>query len=169
MVAGLSTFLPVLMKEQGASLWIAGASLSILQAAGVAGVLLAGSLSDTLGRRLTLAIVLTAAPLLMFAFLAATGWVQFIILLLLGLTSLSVPTVLTALVQETYPDHRALANGIYGSMHFIVYAIAVAAVGVMGDAFGLRTAFAAGAVATFVGLPLLLLLPGGKPASATIG
>ena len=167
MVAGLSTFLPVLMKEQGASLWIAGASLSILQAAGVAGVLLAGSLSDTLGRRLTLAIVLASSPLLMFAFLAASGWAQFIILLLLGLTSLSVPTVLTALVQETYPDHRALANGIYGSMHFIVYAIAVAVVGVLGDAFGLRAAFAAGAVATFVALPLLLLLPGDKPMPST--
>lgn len=160
LVAGLSTFLPVLMQEQGASLWLAGASLSILQAAGVVGVLLAGSLSDSLGRRPTLAIVLTAAALLTFAFLRVTGWIQLAILLLLGLTSLSAPTVLTALVQESFPDNRALANGIYGSMHFIVYAIAVAAVGVMGDAFGLHTAFAVGAAATLIGVPLVSLLPG---------
>ena len=51
LAAALSTYLPILMTEQGASLWLAGVSLTVFEAAGVAGALLGGSLSDRLGRR----------------------------------------------------------------------------------------------------------------------
>lgn len=167
MVAALTTFLPVFLRDGGASLWVAGASLSILQAAGVAGALTAGSVSDSLGRKRTLALLLATAPLCMLAFLSTRGLPQVGMLLLLGFTSLCVPTVLTALVQESFPEHRALANGIYGSMNFIIYALAVAQAGVIGDWIGLRAAFLLGAGATLVALPLLLLFPGGKARTAT--
>lgn len=167
MVAALTTFLPVFLRDGGASLWVAGASLSILQAAGVAGALTAGSVSDSLGRKRTLALLLATAPLCMLAFLSTRGLPQVGMLLLLGFTSLCVPTVLTALVQESFPEHRALANGIYGSMNFIIYALAVALAGAIGDWMGLRAAFLLGAGATLVALPLLLLFPGGKARTAT--
>lgn len=167
MVAALTTFLPVFLRDGGASLWVAGASLSILQAAGVAGALTAGSVSDSLGRKRTLALLLATAPLCMLAFLSTRGLPQVGMLLLLGFTSLCVPTVLTALVQESFPEHRALANGIYGSMNFIIYALAVALAGAIGDWIGLRAAFLLGAGATLVALPLLLLFPGGKARTAT--
>ncbi|MGW8251706.1 MAG: MFS transporter, partial [Anaerolineales bacterium] len=51
MIESLVTYLPVYMSQRGASLWIAGASLSILEVAGVAGVLLSGTISDKLGRK----------------------------------------------------------------------------------------------------------------------
>lgn len=167
MVAALTTFLPVFLRDGGASLWVAGASLSILQAAGVAGALTAGSVSDALGRKRTLALLLATAPVSMAAFLATRGLPQVGMLLLLGFTSLCVPTVLTALVQESFPEHRALANGIYGAMNFIIYALAVALVGAIGDWIGLRAAFLLGAGATLVAVPLLLLFPGGKARTAT--
>ncbi len=167
MVAALTAFLPVYLRDGGASLWVAGASLSILQAAGVAGALAAGSVSDSLGRKRTLALLLTTAPLCMFAFLSTRGLSQLGMLLLLGLTSLCVPTVLTALVQETFPEHRALANGVYGSMNFIVYALAVALAGALGDWIGLRWAFLLGAAATLAALPLVLLLPSRETAATT--
>ncbi len=162
MVAAITTFLPVYLRDGGASLWVAGASLSILQAAGVAGALTAGAVSDSLGRKRTLALLFVTAPLCMFAFLATRGLPQVGMLLLLGLTSLCVPTVLTALVQESFPEHRALANGVYGSMNFVIYALAVALAGALGDWIGLRAAFLLGAVATLAALPLVLLLPGRK-------
>lgn len=167
MVAALTTFLPVFLRDGGASLWVAGASLSILQAAGVAGALAAGSVSDSLGRRRTLVLLLATAPLCMLAFLSTRGLPQVGMLLLLGFTSLCVPTVLTALVQENFPEHRALANGVYGSMNFIIYALAVALAGAIGDWIGLRAAFTLGAGATLAALPLLLMLPSraARPAS----
>lgn len=167
MIAALTTFLPVFLRDRGASLWVAGASLSILQAAGVAGALAAGSLSDSLGRKRTLALLFTAAPLCMLAFLFTRGLPQVGMLLLLGFTALCVPTVLTALVQESFPEHRALANGVYGSMNFIIYALAVALAGALGDWIGLRAAFLLGAGATLLALPLLLTLPGGTARSAS--
>ncbi len=160
MVAALTTFLPVFLRDSGVSLWVAGASLSILQAAGVAGALGAGSVSDSLGRKRTLALLFVAAPLCMVGFLSTRGLAQVAMLLLVGFTSLCVPTVLTAFVQESFPEHRALANGVYGSMNFIIYALAVALSGALGDWLGLRSAFLMGAAATVAALPLLLLLPG---------
>jgi FSR family fosmidomycin resistance protein-like MFS transporter len=163
MVSALTTYLPTFLSEQGTELWFAGVSLSILEAAGVVGALLGGSISDRLGRRWVLLASMLATPLLMFAFLAVRGWVQFPLLVLLGLTSLSVTPVLMALVQESFPENRALANGIYMAMSFLLRSGVVVVLGAMGDLFGLRTAFAGSAVFTLLGLPILLLLPRDRP------
>jgi len=162
MVASLSTYLPTFLSEEGANLWFAGVSLSVLEAAGVGGALLGGSLSDRLGRRTVLAISLSAAPLLMLLFLATEGWVRFPILLLLGLTGLSITPVLMALVQETSPENRALANGVYMSLSFTVSSGAALLVGAMGDWFGLRLAFTVSAITPLLGLPFVRLLRGGS-------
>jgi len=50
----LTTYLPILLTEQGSDLWFAGLSLSIFEFAGVGGALVGGSISDGLGRRLVL-------------------------------------------------------------------------------------------------------------------
>ena len=51
LAVSMTTYLPIYMRFNGASLWMAGASLSILEIAGVAGALMSGSLSDRLGRK----------------------------------------------------------------------------------------------------------------------
>ena len=107
-----------------------------------------------------MAISLLVTPILMFAFLAADGWLRFPLLVLLGFTSLSVTPVMMALVQESFPENRALANGIYMALNFALRSGVVIVLGLMGDRFGMSTAFAASAIITFLGLPLLLLLPG---------
>ena len=163
-VAALSTYLPTLLGQQGTSFWLAGASLSLFEAAGAVGALLGGSLSDRLGRRRILFTSMLATPLLMFAFLADRGWLRLPLLLLLGLFGLSVTPVIMALVQESVPDSRALANGVYMAANFGASAIALLALGAMGDLVGLPTAFAVSAVILLAGLPLLLLLP--QPAIA---
>jgi FSR family fosmidomycin resistance protein-like MFS transporter len=48
-------------------MWLAGIALTLFEAAGVAGVLVAGSISDRLGRRKTLLASLLGAPLFLFA------------------------------------------------------------------------------------------------------
>jgi FSR family fosmidomycin resistance protein-like MFS transporter len=158
-LAAMTTFLPIFLTEQGASLWFAGLSLTIFEAAGVVGALVGGSLSDRLGRRLVLFLAMLSTPIFMLLFLAAGDWLRLPLLILTGFASLSVAPVLMALVQETYPENRAMANGLYMSLSFIIRSFAILALGAAGDLFGLRLAYAASAVVPFLGLPLLLLLP----------
>jgi FSR family fosmidomycin resistance protein-like MFS transporter len=159
MSAALTTYLPVFLTGEGAQLWFAGISLSVLEAAGVVGALAGGALSDRIGRPATLFISLAATPVLMFAFLAVGGWLRFPLLLALGLTSLSVVPVLMALMQETFPENRALANGTYMALSFGIRSIVVVVVGAMGDLWGMRLAFTISAVVPLLGLPFLLMLP----------
>ena len=159
MSAALTTYLPTFLAEEGAELWLAGISLAVLEAAGVAGALLGGSLSDRFGRRAVMFISLLVTPLLMLLFLAVSGWLRFPLLLAMGLTALSVTPVIMALVQESCPENRALANGTYMALSFVLRSGVVVIVGVMGDAWGMRLSFMACAFITFLGLPFLLLLP----------
>ncbi len=160
MVAAAITFLPTFLTEEGASLLLAGASVSMVNGAGIVGSVLGGSLSDRLGRRLIALISTTAPPLLMFVFLAVGGWARLPVLLLLGAALPGTQVVLMAVVQENCPDNRALATGIYHSVAFITEAGAAVAVGALGDLFGLRPAFSISAIVMLLGLFFVLRLPG---------
>lgn len=153
------TYLAVFLTAEGVSEWFAGASLSIVEAAGIAGALAGGWLSDRIGRRRVLFVGHLAAPLCLFALLAADGWMRVPALLALGVTLLSIQPVNMALVQEQFPDTRAFANGVYLSLSFAIRSVAAVAFGAMADAFGLRAAFTAAAVAMFAAIPLVFLLP----------
>jgi FSR family fosmidomycin resistance protein-like MFS transporter len=159
MSSALTTYLPTFLVEEGAELWQAGVFLAVLEAAGVVGALLGGSLSDRLGRRVILLISLLVTPIGMLAFLAAEGWLRFPLLLVMGLTALSVTPVIMALVQESFPENRALANGVYMALSFLIRSGVVVIVGTMGDLWGMRPSFMACALIMLLGLPFLLLLP----------
>jgi FSR family fosmidomycin resistance protein-like MFS transporter len=153
-------FLPTFLTEEGANLLFAGVSLSAVHMAGMVGSLVAGSLSDWLGRRLVVFISMLAGPLLMLAFLGVGGLAQLPVLLVLGATMPATQVVLMALVQEKCPENRALANGVFLSLSFLSEAGAAVVVGALGDLFGLRMAFATSAVIVLLGLPLVSRLPG---------
>jgi FSR family fosmidomycin resistance protein-like MFS transporter len=159
LVAALNLYLPVFLSERGASLWLAGSALTLLEAAGVAGALAGGTISDRIGRRLTLGLSLAATPLLTFVFLGTSGWVQIPLLLLLGLTGLSVTPVIMALVQESFPANRALANSMYMMLSFVIRSLAIVSLGVLGDSVGLGAGYAISAGLALLGLPLVRFLP----------
>lgn len=169
MLASLTTYLPVFLTEEGANLWLAAVSLTVLEAAGVVGALTGGSMSDWLGRRVVLFVVLATTPFFMFAFLATQGWVRLPLLLLLGFVSLSAAPVVMALVQESFPENRALANGIYMALSFVIRSGAVLVLGMVGDLVGLGLAFVRSAVIPLLGLPFLLMLPGQRSMSLENG
>jgi FSR family fosmidomycin resistance protein-like MFS transporter len=125
----------------------------------VVGALVGGSLSDRVGRRAILFASILTTPLLMFAFLVVTGWPRVPLLLLIGFAALSIGPVIMALVQETSPESRALANGVYMALSFVIRSVVIVLVGAMGDLFSLRIAFATSGVVTLLGLPLILFLP----------
>jgi MFS transporter, FSR family, fosmidomycin resistance protein len=157
--AALSTFLPVLLHDAGESFWMASASLSILQAAGMVGAFYGGTLSDRLGRKKMIVLSIVPTSALILVFLAVDGWVRLPILVLLGLTSLSIYPVMMALVLESFPNNRALANGAFMALSLIFRSFVVILVGRVGDIWGLPTAFTLAAVVPLLVLPLLRWLP----------
>jgi FSR family fosmidomycin resistance protein-like MFS transporter len=163
--SALTTYLPTFLQEEGADLWLAGASLSVFEAAGTLGALSGGALSDWLGRRPTVAAAMAACTPLMAWFLLSNGWSRLLSLLALGFFQLSTLGVLMALVQESFPQNRALANGIYLASYFVANSVMAVVVGRLGDLFGLRSAFTIAAAAPLLGAAMVWLLP--KAASKT--
>ncbi len=160
MQSALTTYLPIFMKdERGLSVAWAAAALTILEAAGFVGALLSGSLSDRLGRHRMLFILLLVSPLLMFAFLFTSGWMTVIVLIALGLTAISLQPVILALVQDLFPDNRALANGSYMALSFVLRAVGIWVIGLTADAFGLVPAFVLSAVVGLLALPSIFFIP----------
>jgi FSR family fosmidomycin resistance protein-like MFS transporter len=157
--ASVTTFLPTYITETGGGLWLAGASLSVMEAAGVVGALFGGVISDRLGRKRVMVVMSLAAPLAALLFVNVRGWLQFPVLMLIGLTLLSTGPVILALVQEQARGSRALANGIYMALNFALTAISTLLVGILGDRFGLHAAFMISAVIMLAGMPFVLKLP----------
>ena len=159
MVVCMTTYLPTFMSLRGSTLWLAGGSLSILELAGVVGALSGGTLSDRLGRKSVLLAITVLASLLMLAFLNVSGWLLVPVLLAYGFVSIAPGPVFLALVQDHFPDNRAVSNGLYISMNFLLRSLALLLVGMAGDAMGLETAFMGSAFLSLLGLVGILLLP----------
>lgn len=158
--ATLTTFLPTYLTTEGSStLWMAGASLTILEVAGMVGAFIVGGLSDRFGRRKMLVISYIATPIFMYLFIQTTSLWQIPLLILLGFFAISVVPVLMAIVLENSPNNRSFANGVYMAVSFIITALAVMMVGVLGDLVDLRFTFLVSAILLPFGLPFILLLP----------
>jgi FSR family fosmidomycin resistance protein-like MFS transporter len=162
MHASLITFLPTFIKLQTGDLWLAGISLTLVEAAGVVGVLVAGFLSDTFGRRQVLLVSLIGAPLLLAGFVWMDGWLRYVVLAATGFTLLSTSPVMMALVQEHSVSSPAAANGIYMMVSFMARSAVVVIVGFIGDRIGLYTTYLLSAALGLLGIPFILLLPRGK-------
>jgi FSR family fosmidomycin resistance protein-like MFS transporter len=159
MLDSLVTYLPTYMDMQGASLWVGGASLAILEGAGVAGALLGGPMSDRVGRKPVLLTATLLSSLILLIFLQAEGWQIIPILIALGFTTLSTTPVIMALVQDQLPDNRSLANGIFMAITFMLRTGSILAVGAIGDLFGLETAYYWSAIISLLAIPVIMRLP----------
>jgi FSR family fosmidomycin resistance protein-like MFS transporter len=160
MQVALTTYLPIFMSDVlNSSLWLAAASLTILEGAGVVGALATGTISDRLGRSRVLFFLLSLAPLFLIVFLYGPSWLALPLLIALGLTAISPQPVFLALVQDEFPDHRALANGLYLAMNFLIRALAIWVVGFLADRYGLTNAFLWSALLVFLSLPAIRFLP----------
>ena len=157
--ATLTTFLPTFLKSEGSSLWVAGASLTILEISGMMGAFLAGSLSDRLGRRTMLFISYLATPILMVLFVQSNTIMKIPLLILLGFFAIAIVPVLMAVVIENTSENRSFANGIYMALSFALQALATFLVGFISDLSSLRITFLISAGVLPLGLLFIRLLP----------
>jgi FSR family fosmidomycin resistance protein-like MFS transporter len=161
LTSALNIYLPTYLTEEGAELWFAGLALSVVQGAGMLGAWLAGALSDRMGRRATLLSAFSAPPVFVLLSLRVSGYLQLFMLFFVGLTAMSTMSVFMALVQESFPGNRGLANSLYLALSFVIHAIVGVVVGAVGDRFGLNRAIIAGALIFLIGVPLVRRLPAG--------
>ena len=159
MHASMTAFLPTYIQMETGNLWLAGMALTLFEAAGVAGVLAAGSISDWFGRRQTLLVSLLGAPLFLFVFTLSGGWLRVAALILTGFTLLSTTPVMLALVQENARQTPAAANGLFMMISFIARSAVVVVVGFIADRIGLNATYLISAVIGLIGIPFVLTLP----------
>jgi FSR family fosmidomycin resistance protein-like MFS transporter len=156
--AASEVYLPVYLTERGSSLWLAGASLTLLQGFGIVGTLLAGILNEHIGTKNIMVISTLGPSLFLFSFLSSTGWIQIIFLALLGITSIMMLPIGMVVVQENFPYHRSFMNGLYLAILFASNALASVVMGGLSDLFGTHQAFLWSTFICILGLPFIFWL-----------
>jgi FSR family fosmidomycin resistance protein-like MFS transporter len=155
MHACLTAFLPLYIMIKSNDLWLAGISLACFEAAGVVGILAVGALSDRFGRRRLLAFCLVVAPIAMLLFTASSGWLQLLLLLVVGLSLLSTTPVMLAMVQEYSVNGSSAANGVFMMISFLARSAVVVLVGFVADIVGLEKTFVICGVIGLIGIPFV--------------
>jgi len=159
MHGSLSIFLPIFIKQETGSLWLGGAGLALYEAAGVLGIFSAGPLSDRLGRRRILGLLLTSAPLFLFLFVILPGPFKAPALFCTGFTLLSTTPVMLAMIQEHATNSPSAANGFFMMVSFIARSAVIMLVGFSGDLVGLKITYYICAFLGLLGIPFLFMLP----------
>jgi len=159
MHASMTFFLPTFIKLETGNLWLAGAGLTIFEAAGVMGILAAGHFSDRFGRRRILLASLLGAPLSLLLFVWSGGWLRYLALLFSGFTILSTTPVMLALVQEHAKNSPSAANGFFMMISFMARSAILVIVGLIADLVGLHATYLISAALGLLGIPFILMLP----------
>ena len=141
MHGSLATFLPIFIKQETGSIWLAGAALAMYEASGVAGIFTAGPLSDRVGRKRILGFQLMSAPFFLLLFIALTGWLKAGMLILTGFALLSTTPVMLAMIQEHAKNSPSAANGFFMMISFIARSAVIVLVGYCGDLVGLKVTY----------------------------
>jgi MFS transporter, FSR family, fosmidomycin resistance protein len=159
MLESITTYLPIYMNSQGASLTVSGGALSILELAGVIGTFTSGTISDRFGRRLILLLSIVLSAGIMFIFLNTSGWLYIPILVILGFTAISTGPVMLAMVQDHLPENRSLGNSLLMFITFLTRPLAMLSIGLLSDNFGLKIAFTTGTMISLLAIPAIIILP----------
>ena len=158
MHACLTAFLPLYIMQQSGNVWLAGAALSLFEAAGVVGILTVGGLSDLFGRKRLLIFCLVVSPFAFLLFTYTSGWLQLLLLLLTGFSLLSTTPVMLAMIQEFSVEGSSAANGVFMMISFLARSAVVVLVGFVADQMGLEQTFILCGLLGMTAIPFVLAL-----------
>jgi FSR family fosmidomycin resistance protein-like MFS transporter len=92
-------------------------------------------------------------------FLRLEGWISILLLMALGFTSFSTMPIMLAIVQDQFPNNRAVANGLYMMVIFLLRPLGTLFIGTLGDHWGLERAYWIAAFISLLTLPAILAIP----------
>ena len=154
-------FLVEFLVQRGHGEWYGGFALSTLFAAGIVGALFFGGLSDRIGRRAVLFVLVAATPVFMSLYL----WLENGSILVLGVLALAgaammAPrTIILALAAEVVPEARGPMAGMLLALGFVSQSVAALSFGALSDAIGIDTAYWFVPAAALFCLPVVALMP----------
>lgn len=154
----IRNYLPLYLKENGAPLWLAGGSLSLVQGAAVAGLIVTGLLTDRVGRKPVLKGIVILSSLLMIFFPFSSGAGLYILLVLIGFVSFSSMPIIYSLIQDRGFTHPVTANGVFISLNFGISSLFILLAGRISDLMSIQATYSLFAVLSLVGIPFLFLL-----------
>ncbi len=163
MKSALTAFLPTYLNFGGETIFYSGVALSVLQLAGAASVLAAGTISDKIGRINMLKIAAISSPVFMWLFVKLGDAFVFPTLILLGLGIFASTPVVLALLQEMGSERPAFVNSIFMTISFSASSIAVVLVGWLSDYIGLEMTFEVTSYIGLAAIPFVFYLQKIKP------
>jgi MFS family permease len=143
--------LPIVFASSGMTLTQVGTLAAIYPATWSVGQIMAGSVSDRVGRRVLIVWGMLTQAVGIAAIAIAGGFAGFAaggVLLGVG-TAMVYPTLLAAVGDVTYPSWRASAIGVYRLWRDLGYAVGALLAGITADALGLTAAVWCIAIVTF--------------------
>jgi FSR family fosmidomycin resistance protein-like MFS transporter len=163
---GFLTFLPFLLKEQGASLSMVGQALALVFVGGAAGKFACGWLGARFGVLPTVLLTEAGTAAAILLVLVVPLVPKLVLLPILGVMLNGTSSVLYGTVPELAPAHRAeQAFAVFYTGTIGAGAIAPIFFGILGDAVGPHGAIMATAVTAAASLPLAFaLVPRLQPA-----
>lgn len=153
------TFLPLLLRERGASLLAGGAAVFFFGGIGAIGGLLGGTLSDRFGRRFMLVLSFVIGTPLLYAFLHTRGPWGYALLAFGGISYYLTAAVTIVMAQQILPHRASVASSIVMGLAWGSAGLALTGVGALADALSLQTALTYVLGLAFFALALALVLP----------
>lgn len=151
-------YLPVYIVEKGGSLWMSGLAISLYFGAGIPGNYLGGLLHDRIGARIVAAIALAGFALFFTASIFATGFIQLLLISLMGLFSFMLMPSIMAMLVENNPSDRSLTNGLFLGLSYGLIALAGVLAGFLLDHFPTESIFLISAILAFLSVFLVPFL-----------
>ena len=139
-IFGSVAFLPAYLVGRGFDLLAANTLATAMLAAGVAGQMAGGALSDRRGRKEVIVAGMSLAIVTLAAFLFTGGWVSLLFLLLFGFALWSSFSVTLAIAHELMPGELGLSSGLLLGFSMGLGGLGVAVIGSLADSIGLSGA-----------------------------
>ncbi len=153
------TFLPMLLVSQGYDLMTAGIIMTLMLLTGVAGQLMGGWISDRIGRKEFMIFGLAGAVPFFYLFLATTGILAIIAILLFGFFLWSTFAVAVAMSHELLPQNVGLASGMMLGLAIGFGGLGIAVNGVIADHYSLAAALGTIPLPVVAAMLLMFILP----------
>ncbi len=160
-------FIPLLLRDRGATLLMGGTAIFLFGGIGSIGGLVGGALSDRIGRRAVMAIsLISTAPLLVLFGMIESSW-GLVPLALGGFTLFLAAPVSIVMAQEMFPSRASLASSLVTGMAWGTAGLSMTLIGAIADKIGLVQTLSASVGLFLIALVAIWALPAQPPRART--
>lgn len=153
------TLITTYVVVHGGDIWEGTYALMIIQFAGAVGTMISGGFSDRFGRRTSLLFIASISPILLLLFNYTDGYMNMLILALIGLFIFGSNPILLALVQDIKTDRPSFNNGIFMAISFAFGGGATLLVGNLADITTLDMVYQLSPIFALIAIPFTLMMP----------